>query len=97
MHGNMSLRNSGNSSKAGGANLGKADRNLKESILAQIKRVDHSSSLDDEGWAHRYHLEDQLTHLAKVEEEYWRQQSRQNWILKGDANTAYLHAIANGR
>ena len=32
-----------------------------------------------------------------MEEEYWRQRSRVNWLLKGDANTAFFHAIANGR
>ncbi|KAK1612923.1 hypothetical protein QYE76_036596 [Lolium multiflorum] len=55
------------------------------------------TSLDDEGWALRYHLEDQLTHLSKVEEEYWRQRSRVTWLTKGDANTAFFHAFVNGR
>ena len=32
-----------------------------------------------------------------MEEEYWRQRSRVNWLLNGDANTAFFHAIANGR
>jgi hypothetical protein len=27
---------------------------------------------------------------------FWMPRSRQNWILKGDANTAYFHAITNG-
>jgi hypothetical protein len=31
------------------------------------------------------------------EEEYWRQRAHQNWLLQGDANTAYFHAIANRR
>ena len=35
--------------------------------------------------------------IYKGEEIFWRQRSRQNWILRGDANTAYFHAIANGR
>ena len=35
--------------------------------------------------------------IFKGEESYWRQRSRQNWLLQGDANTAYFHAIANGR
>jgi hypothetical protein len=86
--------------KGWGANLGKAEHELKEGILVQIQALDHradSSGLDDEGWALRYHLEDQLAHLAKVEEEYWRQRSRQKWLLQGDANTAYFHAITNGR
>jgi hypothetical protein len=32
-----------------------------------------------------------------MEQEYWRQRGRQAWLLHGDANTAYFHAIANGR
>ena len=32
-----------------------------------------------------------------MEEEYWRQRGRQNWLLQGDANTAFFHAYANGR
>jgi mannosylglycoprotein endo-beta-mannosidase len=35
--------------------------------------------------------------LYQREEEYWRQRSRVRWTLQGDANTAYFHAIANGR
>ncbi|XP_071677232.1 uncharacterized protein [Lolium perenne] len=83
-----------------GANLGKEGRDLKDSLLAQIQRLDalaDTSGLDDEGWALRYHLEGELTHLARTQEEYWRQRSRLNWLLKGDANTAFFHAMANGR
>ena len=86
--------------KGWGANLGSEERAMNGNILAQIQTLDQqadSSDLDDEGWALRYHLEEQLTHLLKVEEEYWRQRSCQNWLLKGDANTAYFHAMANGR
>jgi hypothetical protein len=32
-----------------------------------------------------------------MEEEYWKQRSRVQWLTKGDACTAYFHAIANGR
>ena len=86
--------------KGWGANIGREDRDHKADVLAQIQRLDaraDAHGLDDEGWALRYHLEDHLTQLSKVEEEYWRQRSRVNWLLKGDANTAFFHAIANGR
>ena len=32
-----------------------------------------------------------------MEEEYRRQRGRVRWALQGDANTAYFHAVANGR
>jgi hypothetical protein len=32
-----------------------------------------------------------------MEEVYWRQRSRLTWLLKGDANTAFFHAMENGR
>jgi hypothetical protein len=86
--------------KGWGANLGKERREFKASLLAQVADLDKladQSGLDEEGWALRYHLEDQLVWLDKVEEEYWRQRSRVQWTLKGDSGTAYFHAIANGR
>jgi hypothetical protein len=53
--------------------------------------------MDEEEWALRYFLEDQLVQAPRAEEEYWRRRGRQNWILFGDANTKYFHTIANDR
>jgi mannosylglycoprotein endo-beta-mannosidase len=64
--------------------------------IQELDREDDSSGLDEEGCAFHYHLEDQLMQILSSEE-YWWQRGRQNWILFGDANTAYFHAIANGR
>jgi mannosylglycoprotein endo-beta-mannosidase len=55
------------------------------------------AGLDEDDWAYRYYLEEELMSILTCEEEYWRQRGRQNWLLQGDANTAYFHAIANGR
>jgi hypothetical protein len=84
----------------GGANRGKLEREAKAHILAQIQSLDvqaDASGMDEDEWALRYHLEDELMQILCVEEEYWRQRGRQNWLLHGDANTAYFHTIANGR
>jgi hypothetical protein len=53
--------------------------------------------LDEDGWALRYHLEGQMMEILSMEEEYWRQRGWQQWLLKGDANTKFFHASANGR
>jgi hypothetical protein len=74
--------------KGWGANLGKQKRVFRENLLSQVAYLDQradSSGLDDEGWALRYHLEDQLIQLDAVEEEYWKQRSRLQWTLKGDS------------
>ncbi|KAK1697110.1 hypothetical protein QYE76_013807 [Lolium multiflorum] len=81
-------------------NLGRQGRLEKTSLLAQIEALDRqadSSGIDDEAWALRYHLEEGLLQLYRQEKEYWRQRGRIKWALQGDANTAYFHAVANGR
>jgi hypothetical protein len=35
--------------------------------------------------------------ILRAEEEYWRHRGRLQWILKRDANTKFLQAVANGR
>jgi mannosylglycoprotein endo-beta-mannosidase len=68
--------------------------------MSQIMQLDvqaDSSGLDEDEWAQRYYLEDQLLQIVSKEEEYWRQRARVKWALQGDANTAYFHAVANGR
>jgi hypothetical protein len=73
---------------------------VKANLLAKIQELDSVADgmgLDEDGWALRYHLEEQMMELLSAEEEYWRQRGRQQWILQGDANTKFFHAFANGR
>jgi mannosylglycoprotein endo-beta-mannosidase len=82
------------------ANKGKENRDCKQGLLSQIKSLDDKADavgIDEEEWALRYHLEDQLLELFRAEEEYWRQRGRVRWVLQGDANSKYFHALANGR
>jgi hypothetical protein len=82
------------------ANKGRESRELKQGLLTQIKTLDEKADavgIDEEEWAFRYHLEDQLLEVFRAEEEYWRRRGRICWVLQGDANTKYFHAMANGR
>jgi hypothetical protein len=86
--------------KGWGANLRKESMSEKNDILQQISVLDAMAAgvgLNDDGWGLRYHLEENLMLIYQREEDYWRQRSRIQWTLQGDANTAYFHAIANGR
>jgi hypothetical protein len=86
--------------KGWGANLDKEKRAFRANLLAKIAELDRwadLSDLDKEGWALRYHLEDQVIMFDEMEGDYWKQRSRVNWLLKGDACTAYFHTIANDR
>jgi hypothetical protein len=81
-------------------NLGIANKHEKENMMAQILQLDvraDSSGLDEDDWAQRYYLEDQLLQIVSMEEEYWHQRGRVKAALQGDANTAYFHAVANRR
>jgi hypothetical protein len=62
------------------------EREAKAHILAQIQSLDtqaDASGLDEDEWALRYHLEDELMQILCAEEEYWRQRGHQNWLPKG--------------
>jgi hypothetical protein len=68
------------------AKLGKEKKAFRSNLLARIAKLDRRadlSDLDEEGWALRYHLEDQVIMFDEMEEDYWKQQSRVSWLLKG--------------
>jgi hypothetical protein len=83
-----------------GAYLGAELRKKRGLILDRIQGLDavlDCVGLSAEELLQRYSLETSFMDIYKGEEVFWRQRSRQNWLLKGDANMAYFHAIANGR
>jgi hypothetical protein len=51
--------------------------------IAQLDSSVDADELDEDGWALRYHLEDQIIQLDVLEEVYWRQRSKVQWTLKG--------------
>ncbi|KAE8816186.1 hypothetical protein D1007_06305 [Hordeum vulgare] len=86
--------------KGWGANLGADLRARKGALLGQIKTLDDladGSGLSRDDWTRRYSLDAELMDIFRSEELFWQRRGDQNWLLKGDANTAYFQAIANGR
>uniref|UniRef100_A0A453K883 Uncharacterized protein n=1 Tax=Aegilops tauschii subsp. strangulata TaxID=200361 RepID=A0A453K883_AEGTS len=71
----------------------------KGALLDQIKVLDglaDGPGLSPDDWIRRYSLGASLMDIYRCEELFWQCRGGQNWLLKGDANTAYFQAIANG-
>ena len=54
-------------------------------------------NLSPEEWKERYEWGAELIAIYEKEELFWQRRGRENWLLKGDANTSYFQGIANGR
>ena len=79
--------------KGWGTNLGRDLRDRKKALLAAIQALDlraDAVGLSPNEWLSRYDLEDHLPVIYTNEEAYWRICGARNWVLKGDANTAYF-------
>lgn len=83
-----------------GANHDSESKRAREALIDEIKTLDalaDSRAFSEAKWANRYALENQVLSILREEEEYWRHRGSVKWITKGDANTGYFHAYANGR
>ena len=83
-----------------GANHGSEAKRAREALLEEIKALDIQADtrpFSEAEWASRYALENQVLAILREEEEYWRRRGGVKWVTKGDANTGYFHAFANGR
>ncbi|KAE8809575.1 hypothetical protein D1007_13868 [Hordeum vulgare] len=83
-----------------GANLGADLRARKGALLGQLQELDDLADgpgLSPDDWIRRNSLDTSLMDIYKSEELFWQRRGGQNWLLKGDANTTYFQAIANGR
>ena len=86
--------------KGWGANQGREDKLLRARLVTDLARMDAAADVrvfSEQEWAERYAVEAQVEALLRAEEEYWRRRGGIKWTLKGDANTKYFHAYANGR
>jgi hypothetical protein len=69
--------------------------NLKEE-LAEIERLEEETILPTILLDRKTCLQAELLKIMEEEELYWHKRSNENWLLKGDNNTAYFHRKANG-
>lgn len=72
----------------------------KQNLVKRVEEIDivaESRLLDIREWEERISLEKQLEDINIMEELHWKQRAKNQWLLKGDANTQYFHQFANGR
>lgn len=71
--------------------------NSQKSIVELQKALDEEMSnplTDDNLFSSINH---KLLLAYKAEEKFWRQRSRQMWLVLGDRNTSYFHASTKSR
>jgi hypothetical protein len=93
------LKNVKKSLKGWGANLRGADIKKKKDISNELKELEGMEELGPLSLSQRdrkIHLQHELLKILEKEESFWRQRSRENWLLQGDSNTAFFHRAANG-
>jgi hypothetical protein len=82
-----------------GANLRGRDIKRKKEIdremeALELQEEDHP--LNTAQIRRRAQIQKELLSIIDREETYWRQISREKWLLQGDSNTSFFHIISNG-
>jgi hypothetical protein len=62
--------------------------------LAEIERLEEETILPTILLDRKTCLQVELLKIMEEEELYWHKRSNENWLLKGDNNTAYFHRKA---
>jgi hypothetical protein len=95
----MKLKNIKKDLKGWGANLRGQDIKKKKELsqeLQNLENLEECGTLSREELFRKSQIQQELMQIYELEEEYWHQRGRENWLLKGDNNTEYFHRIANG-
>jgi hypothetical protein len=58
--------------------------------------LEECGNLSREELLRKSQIQQDLMQIYELEEDYWHQRGRENWLLKGDNNTEFFHHIANG-
>ena len=74
----------------------KKEKAVLRGELQQIDEEAKRRELSPMKWRHRYDIEKQLGNIY-MEEIFWRQRARKQWLAIGDSNTRFFHQFANGR
>ena len=73
-------------------------RELRSTILFRREELKKACSASiSASWSLISHLENQLNQALAIEERYWKQRSRIDWLRYGDCNTRFFHLRASAR
>ena len=68
-----------------------------EQKLTEIDNIAEERDLFPQEWEVRYELEKEVEQIYLQEELWWQRRGGEQWLLRGDINTSFVHRIANGR
>jgi hypothetical protein len=93
------LKNVKKALKGWGANLRGTDIKNKKDMSTELKELEELEEigpLSPPQRERRSLLQQEMLKVLDNEESFWRQRSRENWLLHGDSNSAFFHRAANG-